>query len=69
MSRDLSIPKASLRHVANAVLDGIEAGHEDTFPDSFALDFSRQFEVSPKVPDRQFAAMANAMSSGSAASA
>jgi short-subunit dehydrogenase len=67
MSRELAIPKASPRDVASAVLDGIEAGHEDIFPDPFAVDFGRQFEASPKTSERQFAAMATAMISGSKA--
>jgi hypothetical protein len=47
--------------------DGIEAGQEDIFPDPYALDFGRQFASSPKASERQFAAMAAAMLSGSAA--
>jgi NAD(P)-dependent dehydrogenase (short-subunit alcohol dehydrogenase family) len=67
MSRGLSIPKASPLDVANAVLDGIEAGLEDIFPDSFARDFGRQFEASPKASERQFASMATATLTGAAA--
>lgn len=69
MSRALTFPKTSARDVAKAVLDGIEAGQEDIFPDPFALDFSGQFEASPKASERQFAAMVTAMLSGSAAAA
>jgi NAD(P)-dependent dehydrogenase (short-subunit alcohol dehydrogenase family) len=57
MARDLQIPKASARDVALAILDGIEAGREDIFPDPFATDFGRQFEASPKAAERQMAAM------------
>jgi NAD(P)-dependent dehydrogenase (short-subunit alcohol dehydrogenase family) len=57
MSRDLQFPKASARDVAWAILDGIEAGREDIFPDPFATDFGRQFETSPKATERQMAAM------------
>jgi hypothetical protein len=53
--------------VAFAILDGIEAGQADIFPDPFSLEFGRQFESSPKAAERQFAAMAVAMLSGSAA--
>jgi hypothetical protein len=34
--------KASAQSVAFAILAGIEAGHEDVYPDSFALKFGRQ---------------------------
>ena len=57
MNRDLAIAKASPRDVAFAILDGIEAGQEDIFPDPFAVDFGRQFESSPKASERQMAAM------------
>ena len=50
-----------------AILDGIEAGQEDIFPDPFAVDFGRRFESSPKASERQIAAMIAAMLSGSAA--
>jgi hypothetical protein len=55
------------RDVAFAILDGIEAGQEDIFPDPFAVDFGRRFESSPKASERQIAAMTAAMLSGSAA--
>ena len=67
MSRDAPLVKASPRDVASAILDGIEAGQEDIFPDAYALDFGRQFETSPKASERQMAAMTAAMLSGSAA--
>jgi hypothetical protein len=53
--------------VAFAILDGMEAGQEDIFPDPFAVDFARQFGSSPKASERQIAAMFAAMVSGSAA--
>ncbi len=67
MSRELALPKASPRDVAFAILDGIEAGQEDIFPDPFAVDFGRQFASSPKASERQFAEMTAAMLSGAAA--
>ncbi len=67
MIRDLALPKTSPRDVAFAILDGIEAGQEDIFPDPFALDFGRRFQSSPKASERQIAAMIAAMLSGSAA--
>ena len=67
MIRELALPKTSPHDVALAILEGIEAGQEDIFPDPFALDFGRQFGSSPKAAERQIAAMAAAMLSGSAA--
>jgi NAD(P)-dependent dehydrogenase (short-subunit alcohol dehydrogenase family) len=67
MVRDLPLPKTSPIDVAFAILDGIEAGQEDIFPDPFAVDFSKRFESSPKASERQMAAMIAAMLSGSAA--
>jgi NAD(P)-dependent dehydrogenase (short-subunit alcohol dehydrogenase family) len=67
MTRELPLQKTSPREVALAILDGIEAGQEDIFPDPFAVDFGRQFESSPKASERQIAAMTAAMLSGSAA--
>jgi NAD(P)-dependent dehydrogenase (short-subunit alcohol dehydrogenase family) len=67
MVRELALPKTSPRDVAFAILDGIEAGQEDIFPDPFAVDFGRQFGSSPKASERQIAAMAATMRSGSAA--
>jgi NAD(P)-dependent dehydrogenase (short-subunit alcohol dehydrogenase family) len=57
MSRGLTIPKTAPRDVAIAILDGIEAGQEDIFPDPFAVEFGRSFEASPKTSERQVAAM------------
>jgi hypothetical protein len=67
MTRELALPKTSPRDVAFAILDGIEAGQEDIFPDPSAVDFGRQFESSPKASERQIAAMTAAMLSGAAA--
>jgi NAD(P)-dependent dehydrogenase (short-subunit alcohol dehydrogenase family) len=67
MTRELALPKTSPREVAFAILDGIEAGQEDIFPDPLAVDFGRQFGSSPKTAERQFAAMAVALLAGAAA--
>jgi len=67
MTRDLLLPKTSPEDVAVAILDAIEAGQEDIFPDPFAADFGREFGASPKTAERNMAAMAAAMLSGNAA--
>jgi len=63
MAREVALAKTAPRDVAFAILDGIEAGRADIFPDPFAVDFGRQFESSPKRSELQVAAMV----SGSAA--
>jgi NAD(P)-dependent dehydrogenase (short-subunit alcohol dehydrogenase family) len=67
MARDVALPKSAPRDVAFAILDGIEAGQEDIFPDPFAVEFGRQFGSSPKASERQMAALAAAMLSSLAA--
>ena len=61
MTRGFELPKSAPRDVAFAILDGLEAGREDIFPDPFAVEFGRQFEASPKASERQMAAMAAAL--------
>ena len=61
MARELAEPKASPRDVAFAILDGLDAGHEDIFPDAFAAKFARQFAASPKESERQMAATISGM--------
>jgi NAD(P)-dependent dehydrogenase (short-subunit alcohol dehydrogenase family) len=55
MTRGVTLPKASAHEVALAILDAVEAGCEDIFPDPFAAGFAQQFEASPKSSERQFA--------------
>jgi NAD(P)-dependent dehydrogenase (short-subunit alcohol dehydrogenase family) len=57
MVRELAMPKTSAREVALAILDGIEAGQEDIFPDPFAVDFGRRFQTSPTASEQQIATM------------
>ena len=59
MVKDLppQFEKTPPEDVANAVLDGVEAGHEDIFPDPFAVAFGEQFFASPKRAERQAAGL------------
>src|SRR5262249_46216118 len=57
MAREVTLAKATPAAVAKEVLDGIEAGTEDIFPDAFAVTFSEQYQSSPKGTERQMAAM------------
>jgi short-subunit dehydrogenase len=56
MVKTLALEKTPPKDVANAVLDGVEAGDEDIFPDPFAVAFGEQFHSSPKDAERQMAA-------------
>ena len=53
MIRDLQFPKTSPQNVASAILDALEAGREDIFPDPFAADFGKRYQSSPKASERQ----------------
>lgn len=57
MAEDVPFDKASPADVANAILDGIESGTEDIYPDPFAAQFGEQFGSSPKGSEKQIAAM------------
>lgn len=57
MARAIEMDKATPRDVANAILDGVEQGREDIFPDPFAEQFAQVFLGSPKKSEQQFAAM------------
>ncbi len=57
MARGLDFDKASPRDVADAILDGIEQGLEEIFPDPFAVGFGAQYLDSPKASERQVAEM------------
>jgi NAD(P)-dependent dehydrogenase (short-subunit alcohol dehydrogenase family) len=59
MTKDLppQFEKTPPEDVATKVLDGVEAGEEDIFPDPFAAAFGAQFHASPKSAERQAAAL------------
>jgi len=58
MAKGVPMEKATPQSVAKLILDGIENGTEDIFPDPFAEDFGKQYESSPKAVERQMTAMA-----------
>jgi NAD(P)-dependent dehydrogenase (short-subunit alcohol dehydrogenase family) len=57
MVKALALEKAPPEDVANAIIDGVEKGDEDIFPDPFAVAFGEQFYASPKSAERQAAAL------------
>lgn len=58
MARPFEMAKASPSAAAHAILDGIEAGDEDIFPDATARQLGALFMRDPKALERQFAAQA-----------
>jgi hypothetical protein len=58
MTRDLDIPKASAESVARAILDGVENGEEDIFPDPWSASMAESWRGgAAKALERQLAAM------------
>jgi len=61
MSRDLDIPKASPESVARAIVDGLQIGEEDIFPDPMSQSMAESWRSSAaKGLERQFAALVKA---------
>jgi NADP-dependent 3-hydroxy acid dehydrogenase YdfG len=58
MSRDLDVPKASPQSVARAILDGVERGDEDIFPDPMSETVAKDWRSgAAKALERQNAAL------------
>jgi NAD(P)-dependent dehydrogenase (short-subunit alcohol dehydrogenase family) len=58
MSRDLDIPKASAESVARGIVDGVEKGAEDIFPDPVSESLAQSWHGgAAKALERQFAAL------------
>jgi short-subunit dehydrogenase len=57
MIRAFQIPKTGVRQVAAAILDGIEAGRSDIFPDPMAQSGYQAWRGDPAAFERQMASM------------
>ena len=57
MASQLTLPKASPASVANAILDGLEQGQEDIYPDTLAREYGEAYAVNPKSLEGRIAAM------------
>jgi NAD(P)-dependent dehydrogenase (short-subunit alcohol dehydrogenase family) len=55
MARPFEIAKTSASDAARAILDGLEAGQEEIFPDPMAREIGELFLRDPKGLERQFA--------------
>jgi NAD(P)-dependent dehydrogenase (short-subunit alcohol dehydrogenase family) len=56
MAKDIPWDKTSPAVAANAILDGLEAGHEEIFPDPMAQQLGNLFLQNPKALEQQVAA-------------
>jgi NAD(P)-dependent dehydrogenase (short-subunit alcohol dehydrogenase family) len=53
MARDIPMAKAAPESVAAAILDGIEAGVEEVFPDEMSRQFGSAFYANPRAVERE----------------
>lgn len=58
MAAELDWDKATTQQVAGEILDAVESGTEDVFPDDMARDIQRQYGEEPKKLELSMAAMA-----------
>jgi short-subunit dehydrogenase len=66
MSRDLDIPKASPESVARAILDGVEHGDEEIFPDAMSETIAESWRTrAGKALERENAALVAGVPAGS----
>jgi NAD(P)-dependent dehydrogenase (short-subunit alcohol dehydrogenase family) len=54
MAAPFTVPKTSPASVAHAILDGLEQGLEDIYPDPFARETAEVYAVGPKELERRF---------------
>lgn len=57
MAADFTIPKTSPASVAQAILDGLERGLEEIYPDPFAVEYGEAYAVNPKDLERRIATL------------
>ena len=57
MAADFTLPKVSPESVAAAILDGLERGLEDIYPDPFAAEYGDAYAVNPKSLEGRIAAL------------
>jgi NAD(P)-dependent dehydrogenase (short-subunit alcohol dehydrogenase family) len=61
MAAGITMPKASPADVAHAILDGLEQGLEEIYPDPFAREYGDAYAVNPKGLEERIAAMSAAL--------
>ena len=60
MAAQLTLPKVTAGSVAEAILDGLEQGLEEIYPDPFARDIGEVYTVNPKGLEERMAAASTA---------
>jgi NAD(P)-dependent dehydrogenase (short-subunit alcohol dehydrogenase family) len=55
MAAEITVPKASAASAAHAILDGLEQGLEEIYPDPFAVESGDVYAVNPKGLEQRFA--------------
>jgi len=60
MAAQLTLPKVTAASVAEAILDGLEQGLEEIYPDPFARDIGEVYTVNPKGIEERMAAASTA---------
>jgi hypothetical protein len=48
MAAEITLPKATAASAAHAILDGLEQGLEEIYPDPFAVEYGDVYAVNPK---------------------
>jgi NAD(P)-dependent dehydrogenase (short-subunit alcohol dehydrogenase family) len=61
MAAQVTLPKASAASVANAILDGLEQGVEEIYPDPFAREYGEAYARNPKSLEGRMAGVNVAM--------
>lgn len=61
MAAALTVPKASAPSAAEAILDGLDQGLEEIYPDGFAVEYGELYAVNPKGLEGRIAEMAAAL--------
>jgi short-subunit dehydrogenase len=57
MAAELTLPKVSAESVAHAILDGLERGLEDIYPDPMAVEYGAAYAGDPKGLEGRVAAL------------
>jgi NAD(P)-dependent dehydrogenase (short-subunit alcohol dehydrogenase family) len=55
MAAEFTVPKATAASAAHAILDGLEQGLEEIYPDPFAVEYGDVYAVNPKGLEQRFA--------------
>jgi hypothetical protein len=60
MAAQITLPKVSAASAADAILDGLELGLEEIYPDPLAREYGEAYAVNPKGLEGRIAALMTA---------